>query len=626
VGWNAPLRNQTRRHRDHVLGLETPAHCQRWAFPRALVHHAQKLNRRTSGGCGAAVSDVWPIDIDSVIAGGEKPMEGDEGLNLMSFQFLRFSGLRMFVTLAALVAAAPSLFGAGPYRYYRFVPTALRDGASANSVQIAEFQLLANGVRLPGAIPSNPGGSNPGNEGPAQANDSSLSTKWLDFTKFNPLVLDFGAPVNANAYRLATANDADERDPVSWRVEGSTDNVNWITLDTQTRYPVPNARQTYLPNFSLPVIAGPTIAFTASPSPMLPGSSSTLAWLVTGADAGTISIEPGIGVVAADGTRAVSPAATTTYTLTATGGGITATSGVTVVVATGGLNSSTYDSLEGDHLLAPLAKLISAVPSATGLQFANIDYNNNFVGNLPGLTGSDSFAVLWSGWFDVSKDGPGDYTFGTQSDDGSVIYLDLDGDGDFDALGELIVDNRGIHPVSARTGTVNLTQDFVRFALGFYEAGGNEAIRGGFKKGSGLDFASLDPINGITGHFQPSQPAEGSRRLRSPRRRPSFNPDNPQPSPGPWPTPPRSGSTTASAASPPTARASFRPAARQPTASQLPTLSARAPRRRPSPLCQPGRSATTGSNPPRCATKALTTACRSRNSQCSSAAHASRAP
>jgi hypothetical protein len=144
-------------------------------------------------------------------------------------------------------------FGAGPYRYYRFVPTALRDGASANSVQIAEFQLLANGVPLPGAIPSNPGGSSPGNEGPAQANDGSLSTKWLDFTKFNPLVLDFGAPVNADAYRLATANDADERDPVSWRVEGSTDNVNWITLDTQTRYPVPNARQTYLPNFSLPV-------------------------------------------------------------------------------------------------------------------------------------------------------------------------------------------------------------------------------------------------------------------------------------------------------------------------------------------------------------------------------------
>ncbi len=436
-------------------------------------------------------------------------MDNGKTMNSMSFQRLRRSCLRKFVTLAVLGATVPSLFGAGPYRYYRFVPTFLRDTASADSVQIAEFQLLANGTRLSGAIASNPGGSSPSNESPAQGNDNSLSTKWLDFTKFTPLVLDFGAPVTANGYRLATANDSQERDPVSWRVEGSTDNVNWIILDTQTSYPVPTARQTYLPNFSLTVVAGPTIAFSASPSPILAGGSSTLTWLVTGADAGTIRIEPGIGVVTPNDTRSVSPTATTTYTLTAAGGGITATSRVTVAVAIGALNVSTYDSLEGDHLLAPLSNLINAAPSATALQIDTIDYNNNFVGNLPGLTGRDSFAVLWTGWFDVSKDGPGDYTFGTQSDDGSVIYIDLDDDGDFDDAGELIVDNRGIHPVSTRTGTVNLTRDFVRFALGFYESGGNEAIRGGFKKGSSLGFGSLDPINGITGHFQPTQPAAG---------------------------------------------------------------------------------------------------------------------
>jgi len=76
-----------------------------------------------------------------------------------------------------------------------------------------------------------------------------------------------------------------------------------------------------------------TIAtFTASPSTITPGATSTLSWVLVNASSATIT--PGIGSVnATSGTAQVSPAATTTYTLTATnaaGQSVNATVVVTV--------------------------------------------------------------------------------------------------------------------------------------------------------------------------------------------------------------------------------------------------------------------------------------------------------
>ena len=58
-------------------------------------------------------------------------------------------------------------------------------------------------------------------------------------------------PTPVDGYRWATANDADERDPVGWRVDGSHDGVNWITLDEHSNYPTPTARNAYLSDFAL---------------------------------------------------------------------------------------------------------------------------------------------------------------------------------------------------------------------------------------------------------------------------------------------------------------------------------------------------------------------------------------
>lgn len=80
-----------------------------------------------------------------------------------------------------------------------------------------------------------------------------------------------------------------------------------------------------------PKVARPIIeSFTATPGSIVRGGSSELRWSVSGAR--TVSIDNGIGQVAATGSRMLYPAASATYTLAASndGGSVTATASVTV--------------------------------------------------------------------------------------------------------------------------------------------------------------------------------------------------------------------------------------------------------------------------------------------------------
>jgi hypothetical protein len=58
------------------------------------------------------------------------------------------------------------------------------------------------------------------------------------------------------------------------------------------------------------------VIFASNPSAINAGGPSNLQWNVTGAT--SVSIDQGIGAVSASGTKVVSPATSTTYTLTAT--------------------------------------------------------------------------------------------------------------------------------------------------------------------------------------------------------------------------------------------------------------------------------------------------------------------
>src|SRR5882672_415750 len=79
---------------------------------------------------------------------------------------------------------------------------------------------------------------------------------------------------------------------------------------------------------SRPVIA----SFTAEPTTIEKGQSSTLRWTINNAT--DMTIDQGLGAIQSRGQRQVFPANTTTYTLTASGPGGTDARSVTVEVST----------------------------------------------------------------------------------------------------------------------------------------------------------------------------------------------------------------------------------------------------------------------------------------------------
>ena len=77
-------------------------------------------------------------------------------------------------------------------------------------------------------------------------------------------------------------------------------------------------------------LVSPSIdSYTANPSAIIRGQNSTLSWTTSNATSASIN---SVGNVAVDGSAVVSPQSTTSYTLTATGFGQTATRSITVIV------------------------------------------------------------------------------------------------------------------------------------------------------------------------------------------------------------------------------------------------------------------------------------------------------
>ena len=79
-----------------------------------------------------------------------------------------------------------------------------------------------------------------------------------------------------------------------------------------------------------PPAPAPTASLSASPSTVDSGQCATLTW--SSSDASSVSIDSGVGTVAASGSRQVCPEHTTTYTITASGEGGTRTETATVTV------------------------------------------------------------------------------------------------------------------------------------------------------------------------------------------------------------------------------------------------------------------------------------------------------
>jgi uncharacterized protein YjdB/beta-glucanase (GH16 family) len=74
--------------------------------------------------------------------------------------------------------------------------------------------------------------------------DNNVNTKYLTF--HNAGWVQFQAPSSyiVNRYTITSANDAPERDPLNWTLQGSTNGSTWVTMNTQSAQDFPSRLQT----------------------------------------------------------------------------------------------------------------------------------------------------------------------------------------------------------------------------------------------------------------------------------------------------------------------------------------------------------------------------------------------
>jgi hypothetical protein len=130
--------------------------------------------------------------------------------------------------------------------------------------------------------------------------------------------------------------------------------------------------------------------------------------------------------------------------------------------------------------VSPLPPVQTSGPKASGVQFAYFegewDKLPDFAKMTPLLQGhvtafdrkprqhESNFGFRYKGYVAVPKDAA--YTFWTDSDDGSNLYID----------GKHVVDNDGLHSLETKSGTIPLAKGLHSVTLDFFERGGGHEL------------------------------------------------------------------------------------------------------------------------------------------------------
>ena len=129
-----------------------------------------------------------------------------------------------------------------------------------------------------------------------------------------------------------------------------------------------------------------------------------------------------------------------------------------------------YSYYEGSWNVVP--NFLAMTPVATGVVNAfKLDFSNRR---------SDYFGVRFQGKLRATVEGL--YTFYTQSDDGSMLYID----------GELVVNNDGLHSLSERSGQRYLGIGYHDIVVSFFEKTGGEVLNVLYQ-GPGIPKAPIPP-------------------------------------------------------------------------------------------------------------------------------------
>lgn len=109
---------------------------------------------------------------------------------------------------------------------------------------------------------------------------------------------------------------------------------------------------------------------------------------------------------------------------------------------------------------------------------------------LPGTTLAENFYIRWTGKVRIAK--AADYTFYTESDDGSRLFVD----------GKQVVDNGGLHGAQEANGVVNLTAGDHDIKIEFFEAGSDATMKASWSA-EGVD-RNIIPAN-VLFHSEPGK-------------------------------------------------------------------------------------------------------------------------
>ncbi len=162
-----------------------------------------------------------------------------------------------------------------------------------------------------------------------------------------------------------------------------------------------------------------------------------------------------------------------------------------------GANGDPFISFENGNTFRTLTPGAIGTLTNVNLNFNGGDIQTRANAIVPNFyANTDNEGVAWVGRLNVGGANlpAGDISFGTNSDDGSSIYIDLNQNGIFET-NERVIGNLGPHGVVTVTNTVNLAAGSYKFAIGYYNGTGGAQIDAKFAIGSGVAFATQAFIN-----------------------------------------------------------------------------------------------------------------------------------
>ena len=172
------------------------------------------------------------------------------------------------------------------------------------------------------------------------------------------------------------------------------------------------------------------------------------------------------------------------------------------VVSTINGNTNVQYFIHWSQNAAAFYPILSFTPDLTGTPTLTgaLNFTDATMNPINGAASNVNFEAAWTGRVIVGGADPLTWSFGTNSDDGSAILIDLNNDGLF-SLSERVVNNSGLHGATTVAGNVTFpAAGTYRIAILYTQATGGGSIDARFAKGGSFAFADQATINpGLAG-------------------------------------------------------------------------------------------------------------------------------